>query len=86
MSARTLEQMQDLIAKLNKLREFTDDREKASTAVREARDRWNRARQQYAELHAQIVAEYGETNAPVWLESLHGPQVLIAASKREPEV
>lgn len=75
MSTMTLGQMNDLIAKLNKLHEFTDDREKASTAVREARDRWNTARQQYAAMHAQIVAEYGEANAPRWLESIHGPRI-----------
>lgn len=76
MSGLSLDQMNDLIAKLNKLHEFTDDREKASTAVREARDRWNEARRQYAEMHAQIVAEYGEANAPRWLESIHGPRAV----------
>ena len=76
MSALTLDQLHDLTAKLNKLGSLTDERERASTAHREANARWNAARQQYAELHAQIVAEYGESNAPIWLESLHGPKVV----------
>jgi len=75
MSEMTLEKMTDLIAKLKRLGALTDERERASTAKREASDRWNSARQQYAELHAQIVAEYGEKNAPVWIEALHGQQI-----------
>lgn len=77
MSGLSLEQMNDLIAKLKRLHELTDDREKASTAVSEARDRWNTARRQYAELHTQIVIEYGEKNAPIWLESIHGPRMSL---------
>jgi cell division septum initiation protein DivIVA len=57
------------------------EQERASTARREASDRWNSAREEYAQLHAEIVAQYGEQNAPYWVESLRGPRVTNTALK-----
>lgn len=76
MSSLSLEQMLDLTAKLNKLHEFSTDRDNASTELQEARDRWNLAREHYAAMHARIVAKYGQANAPIWVESIHGPRAV----------
>lgn len=84
MSSLSLEQMNDLLAKLNRLGAINDEQERASTARREASDRWNSARNEYAQLHAEIVAQYGEQNAPYWVESLRGPRVTNAAAKDTP--
>lgn len=76
MSGLSLEQMNDLLAKLNALGAINDEQERASTARREANDRWNDARTKYARLHAEIVSKYGEENAPYWVESLRGPRAV----------
>lgn len=76
MSDLTLEQMQDLLAKLNRLQEVSTERACASLARQQASDRWNAARAEYARLHAEIVSKYGEKNAPYWFESLHGPRAV----------
>lgn len=80
MSGLSLEQMNDLLAKLNRLGAINDEQERASTARREAGDRWNLARSEYARLHAEIVAQYGESNAPFWVESLRGPRAAAATA------
>ena len=74
MSDLTLEQMQDLSAKLTKLGKVNDEQERASTARREASERWNSAREEYAQLYAEIVTQYGDDNAPRWVEVLRGPR------------
>ncbi|MGQ2994236.1 hypothetical protein [Variovorax sp.] len=83
MSSLSLEQMNDLLAKLNRLGAINDEQERASTAHREASSRWNRARSEYAQVHAEIVAQYGEENAPFWVESLRGPRARVAPAQGE---
>ena len=74
MSGLTLAELQDLSAKLTKLGKINDEQERASTARREASDRWNAAREEYARLYGEIVTQYGDDNAPRWVEVLRGPR------------
>lgn len=74
----TIEQMRDLTAKLNALTELGHLRDQASEEQRAANRRWNQARERYAALHAKVVAEFGEENAPAWYDSIHGPRAVAA--------
>lgn len=74
MSDMTIEQMRDLMARLDRLRAISAEREAASADSTAANKRWNAARERFAAEHAAIVEIYGEGRAPIWLESLHGPR------------
>ena len=68
----SVEQMRDLLGRLNRLSELNAERDAASAECDAANRRWNKARDQYAQVHAGIVATYGEKHAPVWIDALHG--------------
>lgn len=74
MSEMAMEQMKRLTAQLNKLAQISLEREAASEAGTAANRRWNAARAEYARVHAAVVSEFGEDNAPVWMDSYHGPR------------
>ena len=76
MHEMSLEKSMDLLSKLTRLNALSEERASASKAGDEANRRWNSARKEYAALHAEIVLEYGDENAPVWVESLYGPQLV----------
>lgn len=81
MNGLTLEQMKTLTLRLQELNDISKEREAASAEHRAANQRWNSARQQYAKLHAEIVNDFGEQNAPLWLESIHGSRLSFLATK-----
>lgn len=80
MSEMTMEQMKRLTAQLNKLAQISLEREAASEAGTAANRRWNAARAEYARVHAAVVREFGEDNAPVWMDSYHGPRATPEAA------
>lgn len=70
----THEQMKKLAARLDELARISAERDAASAAHEAASRRWNEARTKYARLHAEVVDEFGEENAPVWIDLYHGPR------------
>jgi hypothetical protein len=68
----TTEQKERLLASLLELKRIAEDRDQAQQARLFAERRWNSARLQYAAKHGEIVAEFGEENAPPWIDELHG--------------
>lgn len=70
----TFEQKERLLASLMELQRIAKERDAAQQDQLFAARRWNSARLQYAAKHAEIAAEFGEENAPVWIEDLHGPR------------
>lgn len=82
MSALTMNQLSVLTAELHELERISAEREAASKDIAAATVRWNIARAEYARFHAQIVAKFGEQNAPLWLESLHGKRPVAKATAK----
>lgn len=72
MSTLTESQMHDLAGKLQRLRAIDNEVCRAADAALIAIIRQQDARNRYARLHAQIVAEHGASNAPPWIEAVHG--------------
>ena len=70
----TYEQMKKLAARLEELARISAERDAASAAHAAANRRWNEARKKYAQLHAEVVDEFGEENAPAWIDLYHGPR------------
>ena len=70
----THEQMTKLAARLKELERISAERDAASAAHQAASRRWNAARERYARLHAEVVDEFGEENAPAWIDLYHGPR------------
>lgn len=68
----TTEQKERLLASLLELQRIAEERDQAQEANLFAERRWNSARLQYAAKHGEIVAEFGEENAPPWIDELHG--------------
>lgn len=68
----TLEQKERLLASLLELQRISKERDAAQAEQLFATRRWNSARLQYAAKHAEISAEFGEENAPPWIDELHG--------------
>lgn len=68
----TPEQKERLLASLLELKRISEERDSAQQAKLFAERRWNSARLQYAAKHGEIVAEFGEENAPPWIDELHG--------------
>lgn len=71
----TTEQKKELVCQLRALLLISEERELASRETLKANQRWNDARQRYAALHADVVQKFGKEYAPIWLESIHGPQI-----------
>lgn len=72
MKKLTIEQIKEATKVLHKLADISRQREKAFDEARAANIRWNEARTQYAELHAEFVKKYGEEYAPTWINELYG--------------
>ena len=70
----TNEQMKKLAARLDALARISAERDAASR-------RWNEARTKYARLHAEVVDEFGEENAPAWIDLYHGPRAQATQPK-----
>lgn len=68
----TTEQKERLLASLLELQRIAKERDQAQEAKLFTERRWNSARLQYAAKHGEIVAEFGEENAPPWIDELHG--------------
>lgn len=68
----TTEQKERLLASLLELQRIAKERDSALQAKHFAERRWNSARLQYAAKHGEIAAEFGEENAPPWIDVLHG--------------
>ena len=68
----TTEQKERLLASLLELQRIAKERDSALQAKIFAERMWNSARLQYAAKHGEIVAEFGEENAPPWIDVLHG--------------
>lgn len=74
----TMEQMRDLLGRLDRLSQISAERDRASAESYAANQRWNAARTEYAKVHAGIVATYGEQHAPVWIDRIHGPRATVS--------
>ena len=70
----THEQMKRLLDRLKELERISAERDAASAEHEAASRRWNSARERYARLHAEVVDEFGEENAPAWIDLYHGPR------------
>lgn len=68
----TLTQKERLLASLLELQRISEERDAAQQEQIFAARRWNSARLKYAAKHAEITSEFGEDNAPPWIDELHG--------------
>jgi len=68
------EQLRRVSAHLQELSAQSKKRDEAREEEIVANAKWNAARAKYAEVHAQIVAEFGSEWAPEWMEPIHGPR------------
>lgn len=66
------EQKERLLSYLLELQRIAKERDAAQQEQLFAARRWNSARLQYAAKHAEIESEFGEENAPPWIDELHG--------------
>ncbi|MBL8469676.1 hypothetical protein [Methyloversatilis discipulorum] len=74
----TERQMHDLAGRLTRLAALAREANDASTAEHTARQRRNDADKKFAVEWVETVRQYGEANAPAWMESLRGPKPVIA--------
>lgn len=70
----TESQMHDLAGRLTRLAALSREANDASTTEHAARQRRNDADKKFAAEWAETVRQYGEQNAPTWIESLRGPK------------
>ena len=68
----TTDKKERLLASLLELQRIAKECDSALQAKHLAERRCNSARLQYAAKHGEIVAEFGEENAPPWIDVLHG--------------
>ena len=68
----TTEQKERLLASLLELQRIAEECDSALQAKHFYERRWNSARLQYAAKHGKIAADFGEENAPPWIDVLHG--------------
>jgi hypothetical protein len=80
MTQLTERQTYDLARRLTRLAALSREANDASTAEHAARERRNAADEKFAAEWAETVRQYGEANAPTWIESLRGPKPTIEAT------
>lgn len=73
----TERQMHDLAGRLTRLRSLAFEANEAATEEAVARHRRRWADYQFASEWAETVRQYGEENAPPWIEALRGPKPKI---------
>lgn len=74
MSTLTEAQMHDLAHKLTRLRAIDDEVRRHADAAITTGIRLQDARNRYHRLHAETVAQYGQSNTPPLLPEVHGPR------------